>query len=498
MPHPEATPRFSILVPTYNQAGFLPAALASLQAQTRGDWEAVVVDDGSTDATWEVLTALAQADPRIRPHRQANGGVGAALNRALEEVRGAWICWLSSDDLLLPEALEVFEGAIQAHPGVRFFHADFLELLHPAGTLRPGPPDRARTLPAPPLQTLQFLLGNYIHGISICVQRSLFAEVGTFKPELRHAQDMDMWLRMSARTPLHFLDRRLCVTRVHTGQGTHGFPEAGMFDSARACLDFLNAHPFEDLFPQLDLASADGITAAIQAALGAVLQPQAAMYAGVGPEPALLERTGEWLASRCPGPYRPSLREGLRQLGGQLEGAPPAWVAAVRTMAEGKPMAYRTRDALALMAAEQVRAEGRGDRRGAATLTRYLDLARGVKPAREAFLLRVTAEDEAWLEALVAYLQAFRPGEPVSLLLDLQGSAGSLAPEEVEQVVGDVVGRLGLTAFPDLQILEDGMALLEALRAHPVTHRLPIPAAGLREATALQQRLARQLSPTPA
>lgn len=498
MPHPEATPRFSVLVPTYNQAGFLPAALASLQAQTRGSWEAVVVDDGSTDGTWEVLTALAQADPRIRPFRQANGGVGAALNRALEEVRGAWICWLSSDDLLLAEALATFEEAIQAHPTVRFFHADFLELLHPAGTLRPGPPDRAKTLPRPEVQTLQFMLGNYIHGISICVDRSLFAEVGPFKPGLRYAQDMDMWLRMSARTPLHYLDRRLCVTRVHTGQGTQGFPEAGMFDSARACLDFLNAHPFEALFPGLDLTSADGITTAIQAALGAILQPQAAMYAGVGPEPALLERTGEWLGSGCPAPFRASLRAGLRQLAEQLAGAPPAWAAGVRALAEGKAMTYRTRDALALMAAERSRAEGRGDRQAEASLTRYLDLARGVKPGREGFLVKVEPGGDAWLEALVAYLQTFRSGEPVSLLLDLQASAGAVTAEDLEGVVGEVASRLGLDQFPDLQVLEDGRALLEALRTHAVTHRLPFTPEGLREATALQQRLAERLSPLPA
>lgn len=497
MPHPEATPRFSILVPTYNQAEFLPAALASLQAQTRPDWEAVVVDDGSTDATWEVLSALAQADPRIRPFRQANGGVGAALNRALEAARAPWVCWLSSDDLFLPDALEAFAGAIQAQPGVRFFHADFLELLHPGGTLRPGPPDRARTLPTPAVQTAQFLHGNYIHGISICVARELFSEVGPFKPELRYAQDMDMWLRMSARTPFHFLDRRLCITRVHTGQGTHGFPEAGMFDSARACLDFLNQHPFEALFPHLDLRTGEGITTAVQAALGAALQLQSAQYAGVGTEPALLARLGEWLSRKCPAPYRPSLQAGLKELVGQMAGAPPALLEAVRDLAEGRSRTYVARDPLALMAAERARAEARGEARLAGILQRYLDLAQG-GPAPEAFLLNPSAGGVDWLAVLVAYLEAFKAGEPVGLILDLLAPGGS-APTlgEVQEALLTAAAQLGLERFPDIQVVQDPAEYLEALRAYRVLHRLPFPAGPAHRATSFEQRLAERLAALP-
>lgn len=477
---PEATPRFSVLVPAYNHAAFLPVALGSLQAQVRGDWEAVVVDDGSTDGTWPLLEGLAAADPRIRPFRQANQGVGAALNAAVARARAPWVCWLSSDDLLLPEAFERFASAQEEDPGARFFHSDFLELLHPAGTLRTGPPDRARTLPEPWRQTLQFFHGNYIHGISICVQRSLFAEVGPFREDLRYAQDMDMWLRMSARTPLRYLDHRTCVTRVHEGQGTARFPEAGALDTAWACHAFLEAHPFEALFPLLDLTTADDITRAVQATLVAVLDLNAFMYAGLGPVPALLARLGEWLLQRCPAAYRASLLEGLRGVAAQMGAAPEPLRAAMEALGQGRPVGIASGDALALMAAEGRRAEARGDWAVARMIDRYLGRTAGPEagPAAgpaEAFLLEPGAGDDTWVAWLLAYLRAFRAGEPVALVLLLDRDRGDLPSEEaVEGVVLELARRLGLEAFPDVRVAATPGDLLEALRACRRLLRLPL------------------------
>lgn len=499
MPRPtEATPRFTVLVPTYNQAHFLTAALMSLQAQRHADWEAVVVDDGSTDGTWKVLADMAQQDARIRPFKQANQGVGAALNAALREARGEWICWLSSDDLFLAETLEVFAGAIAAEPQVRFFHADFLELLHPAGTLRPGPPDRAKALPKAELQTIQFFTGNYIHGISICVQRSLFDEVGAFKSELRWAQDMDMWLRMSARTPFRFIDRRICITRVHVGQGTHGFPEAGLFDSARACLDFLNRNPFEALFPNLDLTDGEGITEALQASLATALNLNACMYAGIGFSASLLERLGEWLGRGCPAAYRDSIVAGLQGLEPQLADAPAPLRDAIGAMAHRRPIRYESRDPLGLMRATWRQAEAAGDPRGAALLARYLGL--GTEAPRveapespaEAFLLKPDFQSDDWAGHLLAYLETFRAGEPVALLLQLDPEAAD-APgaDEVGSAVVELARQLGLETFPDVALVARPEQLLENLRPYARIHRLPLAAGG--PESPVRRRLAERL-----
>lgn len=82
-----STPRFCVLIPTYNQANFLPQAVDSLKVQNVGDWEAVIVNDGSNDYTAHILQDLVAAEPRLRVHHPKNGGCAAALNTALHHAR---------------------------------------------------------------------------------------------------------------------------------------------------------------------------------------------------------------------------------------------------------------------------------------------------------------------------------------------------------------------------------------------------------------------------
>ena len=89
-------PTFTVLIPTYNQANFLPAALDSLLAQTYSSWEAIVVNDGSTDSSETIAEAYATRDRRIRFFNKMNGGTASALNEGLRHSKGDWICWLSS------------------------------------------------------------------------------------------------------------------------------------------------------------------------------------------------------------------------------------------------------------------------------------------------------------------------------------------------------------------------------------------------------------------
>lgn len=109
-------PVFSIIVPAYNVADYLPAALASIQAQDLATWECLCVDDGSTDGTAAVLQRYAAADARFRLFRQENAGVSVARNRALQEAKGDWILFLDGDDLLAPGLLSALQRAIDTTP----------------------------------------------------------------------------------------------------------------------------------------------------------------------------------------------------------------------------------------------------------------------------------------------------------------------------------------------------------------------------------------------
>jgi glycosyltransferase involved in cell wall biosynthesis len=102
----ESSP-ITVVIPAFNRADTIGAALESVQAQTYPHWEAIVVDDGSTDTTAQVAERMARQDPRIRLLRQdRNRGAQAARNAAIRAARGKWICFLDSDDRFLPDSIE--------------------------------------------------------------------------------------------------------------------------------------------------------------------------------------------------------------------------------------------------------------------------------------------------------------------------------------------------------------------------------------------------------
>ncbi len=284
-------PFFSVIVPTYNQARYLGEALDSLLAQTDPDWEAVVVNDGSTDSTPEVLEAYLKRDERFRAVHKENGGVASALNEGLRQANGEWVCWLSSDDLFEPRKLQIHREWIVKHPTCHFFFSHFRELDDATGKF--VDPPLWRTVPNGEWQVLEMLRCTYVHGNSICIHRKEWIEAGSFNKELRFGQDYDMWLRLLALYPAMFIPDRTCITRRHSSQGYYGFPEAGFFDSAKAAIIFLNQHRFAELVPLSNLSDPQTACEALLHALDVAADPSGFIYA-LGSHPALLLRIMEW------------------------------------------------------------------------------------------------------------------------------------------------------------------------------------------------------------
>jgi glycosyltransferase involved in cell wall biosynthesis len=110
------SPAVSVLLPAYNAAGTIRAALCSVERQTERDWECLVVDDGSTDATAALAGEFAQQDPRFRLLRLAHGGIVAALNAGLMQCRGALVARMDADDLMQRRRLERQRQALGEHP----------------------------------------------------------------------------------------------------------------------------------------------------------------------------------------------------------------------------------------------------------------------------------------------------------------------------------------------------------------------------------------------
>lgn len=100
-----SVPLFSVVIPAYNAEAYLADAVASVLAQTCGDWECLVVDDGSTDGTGALADRLASGDARLRVIHQPNAGLGGARNAGVSESRGKWILYLDADDVYHPQTL---------------------------------------------------------------------------------------------------------------------------------------------------------------------------------------------------------------------------------------------------------------------------------------------------------------------------------------------------------------------------------------------------------
>lgn len=121
-PPPTPAPLFTVILCTFNRADLLPRALESLLAQRRADWDAIIVDDGSTDHTAEVVRPYVQRDARLRYVHHANQGLARSRNRAARLARGDFITFLDSDDAFTPDHLAQRRAAVQQHPAIDFFY----------------------------------------------------------------------------------------------------------------------------------------------------------------------------------------------------------------------------------------------------------------------------------------------------------------------------------------------------------------------------------------
>ncbi len=290
----DALPEFSIVVPTYNHARFLPSALDSVLAQTVGDWEALIIDDGSTDETPGIVARYAARDPRFVSIRKSNGGVASALNEGFARARGRWILWLSSDDIFLPEKLAIHRAWFARRPDAQFFFGRFRLLFDEASRFE----DRELWGRIPPdgLAEIELLHRNFVSGITICLERAVAARIGRFDETLRYGQDYEYWTRVLGVARACFVPERTAITRVHPGQGSETFPDACYFDSGLAALRWLNACDFAGAVTDA------GPQAALEHALTVVFDPTSFVYL-LDHHAGLALRLLEWIAQVPPGAW---------------------------------------------------------------------------------------------------------------------------------------------------------------------------------------------------
>ena len=221
----------SIVIPAYNQAVYLPESVQSVLNQTVADFEVIIVDDGSTDNTREV--ALSFNDQRIYYIFQENAGLSAARNTGIRNASGDYLLFLDSDDLLMPNALELHLAAKARHPQAGLFVGGWVKINSS------GSPLSEEQAPPQYIDFASLLTGNPfpVHGAMIA--RNWLDRIGLFDESLRSVEDWDLWLRFCIKGGvISTFSHTVCMYRMHPAQMTRN-PDR-MHTATLAVLDKLS------------------------------------------------------------------------------------------------------------------------------------------------------------------------------------------------------------------------------------------------------------------
>ena len=198
-------PAVSVIIPTYNRGWILEEAIDSVLAQDFTDFELIVVDDGSTDATWKILESYGRTIISIR---QSNQGVSAARNRGIAESRAPLIAFLDSDDIWLSQKLT---------RQVDFFNANSSALICQTeetwirNGVRVNPKKRHQKLSGMIFEPSLALC--LVSPSAVMIRKILFDAVGLFDENLPACEDYDLWLRVGCRYPVYLIDEPLIIKR---------------------------------------------------------------------------------------------------------------------------------------------------------------------------------------------------------------------------------------------------------------------------------------------
>jgi glycosyltransferase involved in cell wall biosynthesis len=229
-------PKVSAIIPTYNRADLLPRAIESVLGQTLRDLELIVVDDGSTDNTREIVERFAQRDNRIiYLWRQNSGGPAAPRNSGIERATGKYVAFLDHDDEWMPSKLEEQVRLFEASPPeIGFVACDYLIIIGTGGNSI-----SKYRLPAPEGGSLfrTLLENDFIRTATVVmVRKDVFENVGGFDVSLPCGEDTEMWLRIAERYQFASVTNFLAKHYHHRMNTTLRTPRIALAESMEAIL----------------------------------------------------------------------------------------------------------------------------------------------------------------------------------------------------------------------------------------------------------------------
>lgn|GEM_PF-257023 len=236
-------PKFSVVMPVYNRERYVKEAIESVLAQDDADFELIVIDDGSTDRSLEIIEAI--DDPRLKLLRNQHGGGPAARNTGIQAARGDFIVWIDSDDRQAQGALSALRQAMQSCPDADVYYGD-LEIFNEA---QPGTvwhthyPDYYGESLLPRL-----IQGNCLPNPGTAVRRALYQRYGGYDNKFVRCHDFHMWTRLADSARFKKVSRILCHWRQH-GESLSNIKSRAF--EAKVAVDMVNRYPSSRLYPDL-------------------------------------------------------------------------------------------------------------------------------------------------------------------------------------------------------------------------------------------------------
>lgn len=221
-------PKVSVIIPTYNSSKFVEEAINSIILQSYKNIEIIVIDDGSTDNTKDVLNKYIN-DSTITYCYQKNGGPGAARNRGIKESIGDFVCFLDSDDVYLPDSILDRAQVLKNYPEVGLCFSDyFLQTKQHQTKIIPHNRQyskfneaiefstKERNIYIFPKKSYNLVVPScYLHTSSCMLRKSVLDIVGLFRTDIFCAEDNDLWLRISMHCKIAFIDKVGSIYKTH-------------------------------------------------------------------------------------------------------------------------------------------------------------------------------------------------------------------------------------------------------------------------------------------
>ncbi|MFZ0429564.1 MAG: glycosyltransferase [Acidobacteriota bacterium] len=205
----------SIVIPTFNRVSRVQEAVESVRAQSYRDWELLVIDDGSEDGTEAAIRSI--EDSRVRYVRVSHGGVSRARNIGIRLSRFPWICFLDSDDRWAERKLELQLETLEREPALRIVYTDEIWIRRGRRVNQKKKHRKYSGWMFRPSLALCLISPS-----SVLLHRSVLTETGLFDESFRVCEDYELWLRLTSRFPVRFIDQPL-ITKFggHPDQLSH-------------------------------------------------------------------------------------------------------------------------------------------------------------------------------------------------------------------------------------------------------------------------------------